>query len=65
LHARERRKALTGFQYGVLKERDHMKDTGVDAKIILKWILKAYDGRGWSGLIWLRIGTIGGVFRTR
>jgi hypothetical protein len=46
-----RRDALTGFLCGALKERDLVKDTGVDATIILKLILKAYDGSGWSGLI--------------
>jgi hypothetical protein len=29
--------------------------------IILKWILKKYDGSGWSGFIWLRVGTSGGL----
>ena len=29
---------LTGFRYGALKERDLVKDIGVDARIILKWI---------------------------
>jgi hypothetical protein len=64
-HARGRRETFTGFRHVALKERDHVKDTGVDARIILKWILKAYDGRGWSGLIWLMIGIIGRVFRTQ
>jgi hypothetical protein len=26
---------------------------------ILKWILERYDGMGWIGLMWLRIGTSG------
>jgi hypothetical protein len=60
-HALGRRDTLTGFLYGALKERDHVKDKGVDARIILKWILKTYDGSGWSGLIWLTLGIIGGV----
>jgi hypothetical protein len=28
---------------------------------ILKWILERYDGMVWIGLIWLRIGTSGGL----
>lgn len=56
---------LTGFRYGALKERDHVQDIGAFARIILKWILEAYDSSGWSGLIWLRIGINGGVFRKR
>jgi hypothetical protein len=30
-------------------------------RIILKWILKKWDGEAWTGLIWLRIGTGGGL----
>jgi len=56
---------LTGFRYGALKERDHVQDIGAFARIILKWILEAYVSSGWSGLIWLRIGINGGVFRKR
>jgi hypothetical protein len=28
-------------------------------KVILKWILKEYDGLMWTGIIWLRIGISG------
>jgi hypothetical protein len=30
-------------------------------RIILKWIFKKWDGAAWTGLIWLRIGTGGGL----
>jgi hypothetical protein len=30
-------------------------------EIILKWIVKTWDGRAWTGLSWLRIGTGGGL----
>jgi len=30
----------TGFWWG----RDHLKDIGVDGKIILKWFFKKWDG---------------------
>ena len=29
--------AYTGFWWGNLRERDHLGDPGVDAKIILRW----------------------------
>jgi hypothetical protein len=34
----------------------------VHEKIILKWIFEKWDGeRAWTGTIWLRIGTGGGL----
>jgi len=32
--------AYTGFWWGNLKEIDHMKDPGVDGRIILRWICR-------------------------
>jgi hypothetical protein len=29
---------------------------------IFKWVFKKWDGGTWTGLIWLRIGTGGGLF---
>jgi hypothetical protein len=53
---RARRKAHTGFWWG-----NHLKDPGVDERIILKFIFEKWDGRTWTGSIWLRIGTGGGL----
>jgi len=35
-------------------------DPGVDGKITLRWIFRKWDMGEWTGLIWLRIGTVGG-----
>jgi hypothetical protein len=43
------------FWLGNLKERDHLKDLGIDERIILN----GYSRSGmvaWTGLIWLRTG---------
>jgi len=37
-----------------------LKDSGVDAKIILRWIFRKWDVGTWSGSIWLKLGTGGG-----
>jgi hypothetical protein len=48
------------FWWGNLRERDHVEDPGIDGRIILKLISEKWDG-AWTGLIWLRIGTGGGL----
>jgi hypothetical protein len=41
--------------------RHHLRDPGVDGKIILKWIFKTWDVGAWTELNWLRIATGGGL----
>ena len=45
---------------GKLKERDHLKNLGLDARLILKCIY-TQNRRPLIGLIWFRIGTSGGL----
>ena len=46
-------------------ERDHLECLGLDASIILKWIIKKWDWKSWTGIIQLRIGTGGGHLSMR
>jgi hypothetical protein len=48
-----------------LKGRDHFEGLGINGKRILGWMLGKYGRRGWTGCIWFRIGTDGGLLLTR
>jgi hypothetical protein len=54
-----RGEACTGFWWGNLRERDHLKDCNIDGRIILRWIFRKWDVGLWTGSMWLRIGTGG------
>jgi hypothetical protein len=43
------------------REGDYLEEHGVDKRIILKLVFKRWDGEAWTGLIWLRIATGGGL----
>jgi hypothetical protein len=43
-HVWETGQIHAGFRFGDLTERNHLKDLGVDGRIILKWIWKKCDG---------------------
>jgi len=46
--------------WGNLYEGDHFEDSGVDWRIILRWIFRKSDVEAWTGSSWPRIGTGGG-----
>jgi hypothetical protein len=49
----------TEFWWGALRKQEHLGDPGIDERIILNLIFKKWDGRAWTGLMWLRIWTGG------
>jgi hypothetical protein len=64
-HAWGRGEVLTGFWLGGPKVRDHWEDLGVGGKIILSWTSGREGSIGRTGFSWLRIGSSGGLFRSR
>jgi hypothetical protein len=46
-----KRDVHTGFWWGDLREADHLGDPGADGRIILKLILKTWDG----GMDWIEL----------
>jgi hypothetical protein len=57
----DKRGMHVGFWWENQKERDHWEDLDLHGKIKLKWILEKQNGKVWTGLIWLRIETSGGL----
>jgi hypothetical protein len=56
-------KIHNGFCWGELRERGHLEDLGLDDRITLKLIFKAWDRESSTALIWFRIGIVaGGLF---
>jgi len=39
-----RREVHTGFWWRTIRERDHLKETGADGSIILRWIFRMWEG---------------------
>jgi hypothetical protein len=48
--------------WGILKESDHLEHLGEDGRIIFKRSLKTLVWKASTGLIWLMLGTSGGLF---
>jgi hypothetical protein len=55
------REMCTKFLLESLKGRDHLEDTGVDGRRILKWISRKWGFKVWLGFIWFKTGTSGGL----
>jgi len=53
-------RCIQGFGGGNLRERDHLGDTSVDGRIILRWIFRKWAVGVLTGSSWLRKGTGGG-----
>jgi len=59
MYGRQKR-CRQGFWWGYRGEGDHFEYVGIYWRIILKCIFKKWNGKAWTGLIWLRMGTGGG-----
>jgi hypothetical protein len=58
-HVARMGKMYRGFCWGDLRESDHLEGSGVDGRIILRWIFKKWVVAAWNGLIWLGKGRDG------
>lgn len=58
-HTKEK-KSKTEFWWGNMEEIHHLGETGTDARITLKWILKKQNCRAWTEFIWLGMDKNGG-----
>jgi hypothetical protein len=50
----------TQFWWGNLRKRDHLREIGVDWKVIFKLALRKKHGMAWTDFIWFKIGKNGG-----
>jgi len=46
----------TGFWWGYLRERDHLREPGIDGRIILRRIFRKLDEGLRTGSTWVRTG---------
>ena len=55
-HVWRKEEVCTRFGWGNLRERDHWENQELDGRIILRWILRKWEGVVETGWSWLRIG---------
>jgi hypothetical protein len=55
-----RGEVYTGFWWGNLRKRDHLRDPDIDGRTILRWLFRKWSVEVWTGSSWLKIGTGGG-----
>ena len=53
------RRGVYRILVGKPEGKNHLEDAGVDGRIILKWIFRAWDLGSLTGSSWFRIGTGG------
>jgi hypothetical protein len=46
---------------GISEGNKPLEDVDIDKSLILKWIVRKYNWSLWTGFIWHKIGTNGGL----
>ena len=59
------RRGVCRILVGRTQKKNHSEDPGIDGSIILRWIFRKWDVGVWTGLMWFRIGTDGGLMWMR
>ena len=56
---------LIEFLVRIPEGKNLLENLGVDGRTVVKWVLNSLVRRAWTGSIWLRIGTGGGLLLMR
>jgi hypothetical protein len=55
------RRGVCGVLVGRAEKKNHSEGPGIDGSTILRCIFRKWDVGAWTGLMWFRIGTGGGL----